>query len=257
MAKQIIQTAENYISIPRVDFINPDFDALVDNKGYDVIWERALPCPCSKRVQHQSVCKNCQGSGWVFINPTQIKAIATSLNKSTQYKEWSMELLGTVSLTVKGKYQLNYMDKITVLNSNSLQSEILLVKNFEENLFCNTIYPITDIIEVFKYEGPYLPLKLLKKTVDYTFSGNKLLFNTIDPETRLETEEAVTITYRHNIQYHVLDLNHDVRNTIILDSSSREKPLILPISAIARRVHNVLEPTNFTGDLLYDNSYTK
>ena len=45
MEKKIVETKASYPGVPRVDFLYPDFDALVDNKGYEVIWERAIPCP--------------------------------------------------------------------------------------------------------------------------------------------------------------------------------------------------------------------
>lgn len=114
MEKKIVETKASYPGVPRVDFLYPDFDALVDNKGYEVIWERAIPCPCSKRVQHQSTCRNCGGSGWVFINPTRIKAVCQSLNKNTRYKDWSVEMLGTAAITVKSMFHLNFMDKIMI-----------------------------------------------------------------------------------------------------------------------------------------------
>ena len=43
MEKKIIKTP-TYVNAPgivRVDFLDPDFSALVDNKGYDAIWARS------------------------------------------------------------------------------------------------------------------------------------------------------------------------------------------------------------------------
>lgn len=250
--KKIIKTQVNYVGIPRVDFISPDFDALVDNKGYDVIWERAIPCPCSKRQQPHSTCKNCQGVGWVFINPTQIKAVGQSINKDTQYKDWSMELLGTISLTVKSMYHLNFMDRITLLGAEVPQSENLLVKDYDGQAYANTIYSINSVIDIFEFTFEDEPLKLLIQGEDYTFEGNKVLFLK-----DLSEGTSVSISYMHNVQYNVLDLPHDIRQTIIMDNMSREQILKLPISAIARRSHNVLDAPNFNGDNIFDNSYLR
>lgn len=252
MEKKIIKTDVNYIGIPRVDFISPDFDALVDNKGYDVVWERAIPCPCSHRQSPHSTCKNCQGTGWTFINPTQIKAVAQSINKDTKYKEWSMELLGTISLTVKSMYHLNYMDKIVLIGAESPQSENLLVKRYKTDYYVNTIYKINSVFEIFKFVSENEPLSRLKEGEDFLYKGNKILFNT-----EMREGDSISVTYMHNPQYHVLDLNHDIRQTIVLDNLSREKDLLMPISAIARRAHNVLDSLNFEGDNLFDNSYLK
>lgn len=251
MEKSIVQTRVNYVGVFRVDFVSPDFDALVDNKGYDVIWERAIPCPCASRNAAHSTCKNCQGTGWVFINPKQIKAVAQSINKDTKYKDWSVELLGTISLTVKSCFHLNYMDKITLLGATAPQSENLLVKDFSGQKYVNTIYGIKSIIDIFKFVDESQPLQLLTKGKDYSFEGNKILFN------GLQTGESISVSYVHNVQYNVLDLPHDIRQTIVLDSKSREQTLLLPISAVARRTHNVLDAPNFNGDNLFDNSYLK
>lgn len=248
--KVIKKTSSSYIGVPRLDFISPDFDAFVDNKGYDVVWERAIPCPCSKRVQHQSTCQNCAGTGWVFINPVQIKAVITSINKTTKYKEWSTELLGTMAVTMKSVYHLNFMDRLTVLNSDSLQSEILLIKKISTTLFVRTIYSITSIVDIFKYESVSSTLKLLKKTEDYIFEGNRITFLKSVVE-----GDSVSITYSHQLQYHVLDLPHDVRNTITLDNKGREQDLNLPISAIARKTDKVISSYEFIGDTLFNNSY--
>ena len=253
MSKQITQTPNyvNAVGFLRLDFWNPDFDVLVDNKGYDVIWERAIPCPCSKKTAaHLSTCKNCLGSGWVFINPLQIKAVASSINKSTKFKEWGIELLGTASFTVKSQYHLNFMDKITMVNSQSPHSELKIVKRFRNKFIVDLTYPALSIVEVFKFEHPEEPLVLLSSEC---YSINK---NFIEFFNGVNADDCISITYMHRVQYNIIDLNHDVRNTIILDNKSREADVNLPISAIGRRVHNVIDNYNFTGDNIIDNSYS-
>lgn len=251
MAKTITKNTKNYIGIPRIDFLMPDFSALVEQKGLDVVWERAVPCPCSSRQVNLSSCHNCQGTGWIFINPTQIKAIVSSINKDTKYKEWSQELLGTISLTVRPEIQLNFMDKITLLESHSLQCEVRLVKKRENgSYYINTIYPIESVIEVFKFISPSKPLQRID-VKDYVIENNFLIFK----NDCVEENDSLTITYRHNIMYNVLDLPHEVRNSINLDSLSREKVVNLPVSAIARRAHNVIDANSINGAEVFDNSY--
>lgn len=253
MAKTITVSNNEYIGIPRIDFLNPDFSALVEQKGADVIWERAIPCPCGKRLINESCCRNCQGTGWVFINPHQIKAIVSSINKDTKYKEWSVELLGTVSLTVRPEFQLNYMDKISILGSDSLQSENLKVKYYGGKMYINTIYPVNSVIEIFKFVTEKEPL-LLINTDEYSIENNFIVFNL---GINIKEGDSITVTYRHNITYHILDLPHDVRNSIILNELSRESLLKLPISAIGRRAHNVIDAVDFDGTGVFDNSYIK
>lgn len=252
MEKKIVETKASYPGVPRVDFLYPDFDALVDNKGYEVIWERAIPCPCSKRVQHQSTCRNCGGSGWVFINPTRIKAVCQSLNKNTRYKDWSVEMLGTAAITVKSMFHLNFMDKITIENSISPRSEVLIAREWNGQLYAFTIYPILEVTDVFLFLGTSEPLRLLQKGIDYTFELNRIVFF---PSSCVREGSSVSVTYEHKVQYNIIDLNHDIRNTFILDNKSRENNTNMPIAAIMRRVHNVIDAPNLTDDNLVNNSY--
>jgi len=253
--KNITKTP-NYVGavgFMRTDFLFPEFDVLVDNKGYDIIWERAIKCPCSKNTgTHLSTCKNCQGGGWVYINPLQIKAVAQSINKTTKFKEWSIEMLGTASFTVKSQYQLGFMDKITLINSISPFSEVRMVNRFQDRLIANLVYPPLLIVDIFKFDKPEEPLILLDEN-SYQIHGNFIEFahNSVQPD------DCIAVSYKHKVQYNILDLNHDVRNTIILDNQSRETDINLPISAIGRRRHNIPDTLNFVGDNIIDNSYKR
>lgn len=244
-------TYVNSPGIIRTDFWTPDFDVLVDNKGYDVVWEKAVPCPCGHRQNtNQSSCRNCLGTGWVFINPMQIKAIATSLNRDTKYKEWSQEMLGTASFTVRHEYHLNFMDRLTILNSSSMQSENLIVKRWGDRKFVIAVYPIDSIREIFRFVNGDSPLELISDN-HYTIENNFIRFDNY-----LKEGDSISVTYEHKVQYHIIDLNHDVRNTIMLDNQSREQDIYLPIAAVGRRVQYVLDAYNYSGDNIIDNSYS-
>jgi len=253
MEKKIIKTP-TYVNSPgivRMDFLTPDFSALIDNKGYDAVWERALPCPCAKRQGAvQSTCRNCGGTGWVFINPMQIKVVAQSINKDTKYKEWSQERLGTASFTVRPEYHLSFMDKLTLLNSSTRSCENRIVYYQDNKFLINVVYPIDSVIEIFKFVSPFEPLVLIDAS-NYTIQGRFVSFS----NNVVKQGDSLTISYDHKVQYHILDLNHDVRNTILLDDKSREEGLLLPVSAVGRRVDLVIDAQNYEGTNLVDNSY--
>jgi len=250
--KKITKSSENTTGFLRLDFNKDQFDALIETKGYPLVWERAIPCPCSKQGEsaNKSSCKNCIGTGWVFLNPMEIKGLVTSINKDTKYKEWSIELLGTFAITVNSKNRLNFMDRITVLGSRTTHSEVLKVKRSETKYFVRTIYPIIEVVDIFKFESVYNKLKLLKFEEDYIFNGDQVVFLK-----NIKHDDSITVSYLHQLQYHILDLNHDVRNTVVLDNYSREQNKELPISAIARRSHVVVNSYEFAGDEIFNNSY--
>lgn len=249
--KKITKTSENTTGFLRLDFDKDQFDNLIETKGYPVIWERAVPCPCANPgLSPQSNCKNCAGAGWVFINPTEIKGIITSINKDTKYKEWSEERVGTFAITVNSKHRLNFMDRLTVIGSRTSHSETLKVKKVQSKQFIRTIYPAVEVIDIFKFQNVFEKLKLLNFQEDYVLEGTQVIFLK-----GVDYNDNVTVTYLHELQYHVLDLNHDVRNTVTLDNSSREQIKELPISAVARKTHRVINSYEFAGDEIFNNSY--
>jgi len=115
----------------RADFVKSKFDDLIYQKGYDVVHEKALRCPCvSKNANQQSNCKNCGGSSWIFFNPTQTKMVIHSMNLNTKYKEWSQENIGTASISSLAETETSFMDRITVIDGEAIFSEVLFLKQY-------------------------------------------------------------------------------------------------------------------------------
>ncbi len=311
MAKQVkISSPPDLVGKPVVNFTKEEYNAMVWNKGLDCIIESAIKCPCkTKDNPNQIVCQNCLGIGWVLINSTQDRVIVDGINRETKFKEWTTEKLGTTSLSfAKRGYDLGYMDRITILDSSVLYTQVLYPFGFSDNYFAYTVYSMDSIIEVFQFDGADQPLKLLELDVDYTFEGYKLLFtntpvadiaglqaiedyidgnkalvdsdvfynflatseetpdgdNVVLPDDILvgnpgrwikQENFTVSLRYRHKLQYHVLDIPHVMRNSYRKDNKGRDELQELPVNAIARLVHWVVDRPNFIEDNIFDNSY--
>ena len=75
---------------PRADLHKREFDTLIHQKGRDVLLETALQCPCkSPSTNQQSDCKNCGGTGWIFVNPRETRMVLTAINAVTEFRPWS------------------------------------------------------------------------------------------------------------------------------------------------------------------------
>lgn len=193
MAKTIeILPSPELVQKPRVDFRGSEFDAVIWTKGLDVIVESSVECPCkSKNNDNLSICENCRGTKWVFINSTQDRAILSSINFSTEHKDWSIEKVGTISVTLQRRGYLSYMDKIIVKDSQVIQSEVIYPKVFNSNFFSYTIYDIGSVVEIFQFVSPTEKLALLVEGDDYTIDRNKVLL-TINPTTDITSLKAIT-----------------------------------------------------------------
>jgi len=167
------------IGRPSIEFKGDDFNALIWKRGLDVIIENAVKCPCKTRNNdHLSTCKNCLGTGWVFINPVEDRAVISSINSETKYKEWSEEKIGTVSISLQRRSYLSFMDKVTIKDSEVLYSEVLQPIVYNTNFFAYTIYSILDTVEVFRFVSGDVALQLLVKDTDYTIDDNKIIITT-------------------------------------------------------------------------------
>jgi hypothetical protein len=125
----VIETPPIGLDRPRANFINTEFDINIWEHGYNVIHELGLQCPCkSKNTNQQSNCKNCGGSGWIFLNPTKTRMVLHSMNLNTKYQMWSQENAGTVSISCRSNETLGFMDRLTVLDGLAIFWEVLFLK---------------------------------------------------------------------------------------------------------------------------------
>jgi len=253
MAKKIIPTTPpNLVGIPRVDFLRDDFDTLVYNKGYDVIIERALPCPCKYRRQEaQSSCKNCMGFGWVFVDPISARAVLQSLNKQTRYLNWTAALMGTVGITIESRFQFGYMDKVIVQNELVTEAENRIIDHRDDDtLYCVTIYPIKEIQSVYLFVSTEEKLQTLKQGEDFDIRDSFIIFKS----DRVHDGDSISIRYRHLLQYNIIDIPHDTRSSFYLNENSKEEINKLPLNAVGRKTHYIYDRQNFDDTAIFDNS---
>ena len=257
MQKVVVQEYQpnNNPLYPSPDFIKSDFEDVIWNKGLNVLHERTIKCPCkSKSSASLSSCANCQGTGWVVIDGTSTKMIMSSINSSTKYRTWTEENIGTVSVSGMIRDKFSFMDKITLIDSRAIISELLYPTLFNGILFAYTVYNILNVKELFLFVSDVLPLKRLVANVDYSIDRNKVKLdsqynNIIDPK--------ISVRYEYNLVFGVIDTPHDIRNSTIIDNNGRQQSIELPVQAIARRFHYLIDGLNYAGDNLIDNSLLK
>jgi hypothetical protein len=195
MAKQItIQPPPDMTGNPSPFFKKESFDAAVWAKGYLVLIESAIKCPCkTKNNSHLSTCPNCLGTGWFFINPTEDRATINSINFETTVKEWSTEKIGTVNITLMKRSALSYMDRITILNCLIVSdSEIRYPFFLNGQYIAYTTYDIKGIESVFRFNSPTTPLIRLIENVDFTHERNKIIFNIANVTTLADLKAIAT-----------------------------------------------------------------
>jgi len=248
MAKKILQTLPpSIIGRPSVTFSVSEFEAIVQNKGYNVLWEETIMCPCrGENTSPLLTCKNCLGTGWVMLGLRQTKMIITSINSNTKYTVWSPERKGTIQVTALNRDKLSYMDRITIIDSETIDSEILYLSNKDVNgkSYAYSVYKMNSIINIFGFSSPTSPLVPLTLGEDYEF--NDYTF-TLKSNLKTQNMKIVSIRYKHYPQYFVIDIPHDIRSSNIRDENHTERKIYLPINAIAAKASYVIDRPSLIG----------
>ena len=128
--KTILTLEESGIESIQADFIPQEFRVLIENQGYDCIYERAIMCPClaEDSNEHRMTCQNCGGSGWLFVNPTQMRFVLTSIKLDETFGPEGKLDTGMMYATSTSLVKLSKMDRITVLDGETAHSEVLHMK---------------------------------------------------------------------------------------------------------------------------------
>jgi len=241
---------------PRADFDKDSFEALVWQKGYEVIHEKALQCPCKSRTNNQQAnCKNCGGSGWAFINSNETRMILHSMNRSTKFKDWSEENIGTASVTCLDREELSYMDRVTVKKGNAVFNQVLhSLKSDSNKLFFFTSYQIKQILYIGLFIDVDTAYKKLEVGVDYTYSGNKIVLD--DAYLGSDDEDlSITVRYKHPPTFYIIDMPRETMSSSIVIGGTEKDPVYLPVHAVGKRGQYIIDAENFTGTRIIDNSF--
>ena len=248
---------------PDIEFRQKDFEAAVWLKGYKVYIEKAVRCPCEGTLKNPLTdCTNCHGIGYFFINAIETMALTTGINRNTQFREWSETLIGNISISLRDDLteNLSFYDKVTFIEKFGFFSEVLQVRNSggtENQDFVFLIYRPVQILDVWIFNGSANPLQRVSEDQYEINSINPYVLNLNITNPPNDFNRVISVRYRHEIQYNVIDLPHEIRSSNIRDNDGRLVKTDLPINAIARRSHLLqVERPDYGNTGIQDNSYT-
>ena len=111
------------------EFSPDQFAALIENQGQRILWESAAVCPCIQNeatAQANTACPVCFGSGFEYFESRNIRAIATNMERSTDFLiafgEWAF---GKIRLTLRPEHQPGIYDRYTLRDSVMQHAEAL------------------------------------------------------------------------------------------------------------------------------------
>lgn len=257
--KPIIQTPLVSNPTDKIEFTPKSFNSGVQNHGLKVWIDKAIRCPCLDKAtgSAQSDCSNCGGTSWVFVNRFESRAILQSINSNTKYTDWTEQNLGTVSVTARNIDRLSFMDRITIIDARAIFNEILRPSQFQSEFKAITIYEPVEILELWLFNDSNEPLIKLDET-QYSFLKNVLTIDYSVTKLIQAQEVSISVKYEHQPMYHIIDINRDImliEKRAKCNDTDSESMQNLPVLAIGRRAHYVLDAPDFNEGLI-DNSYS-
>lgn len=239
---------------PYVSLKKDRFDIAIEKNGYEVILEKAVRCACkSKNSGHIGSCKNCGGSGWFFINPIITRMLVQSMSMNPQYKSWGIMASEISTISAKNEDKLSFMDRITVMNTLSESSEVVHLTEEETKTIGRLNYTPKEVYCVFLFIDSDDKHRLLKDD-EYELENEFIILSDELLAEINNSDISVSIRYRHNPQYHIIEC---VRETMTAPTelSGERKEQSMPVNARAKRVDLIKDMENYTGDRLFDNSF--
>lgn len=226
-----------------------EFNATIDQLGYECVLWKEIQCPCRSNNDetYHSTCRNCGGSGHVFVNPTQIRAIITNLDYRSQQEIYGTLEAGMITVTVKDDYKLAPMDKIVLLDA---------IGEFQENLYpfmdegllkTYTRFDVESVYYMGMFKDDSSPLLIMKEGEDFETEHNIIK---LDEKYNNLLDVRLTVRYQHKPVYYIKDVLNYARTSKKSDGT----PIRLPVKASAIR-GAVLDKENMDGTRLLDNSF--
>ena len=136
----------------RADFRPGEFDRTVREKGYRMLWSRAVLCPCrlnDDTEQPNPACTTCGGDGWQYVLPTlpadrpllyedddppfpdtttgaATQAIVTQVTNDVQvFEQFGEWVMGASRLTTFSFNRLAYRDRLRMVDSTMVYQQVL------------------------------------------------------------------------------------------------------------------------------------
>ena len=223
----------------RADFVQPDFDNLVQQKGNTFLHQKATICPCrtEENGNPDPHCVSCEGNGWIYGSRTKVRGVIQSVSFDPKHFEYSRANLGIAMFTCMERIRLAWFDRLKFTDGESTFSESVFVRaDMNEGALKGYLtYEPLAVQHVYLYIDNSTPFVQLDIT-DYTITGKTL---EIIGGAYTESSYQLSIRYEHNPVYVVMDINKDIRSTPELQSNQSEKRLSMPMYATLKKLHYI------------------
>lgn len=181
------------------------FEELIQNQGYNCIWQQAIVCECIEEGQPDIHCPLCLGRGWRHLKGKKIKGLTTSFNGNVELKIQGLREPGTAYITPQLGVIMGYNDRITFPDIYAKYSQVLTMGINETSSTYREIYISNFVV---KSNNVY------EENKDFIITKDKCHLKWINEDTKPLRGEKISVLYTTNPSYLVMDMLHELRSTV-------------------------------------------
>jgi hypothetical protein len=213
-----------------VDFDRDAFTRLLDDKGYDVLWEKGVVCPNVPRDgvaprDHDINCHVCGGFEFVFVDPIKTRMLMHSIRLDQSFYAYGRWDLGQMMVTPLPEFKLNYWDRLTLLNGTARFTEHIFRQ--QDTKFDLLKYPALSldfVVATDRARGRLIKYGVGDQ-VQLSEDGTAVQWLANPPD----SGQRYSVAYTYAPRYVVLNLLHHHRDSTIDDAHYP-----FPVQAIAK-----------------------
>lgn len=218
----------------RVDFDVSKFLNLIETKGYDVTWEKAMYCPqrCGLSPRdHDIACAACDGTGFVYYDSCTTRMFMQSIKLDENYYAYGRFDSGTVMVTALPGFRINFWDRLTLTNGEARFSELL--RRQPDTLIDRPKYNALELDQVqYVDRAGAVQVATIETDVDVNLAGQ---IEWVDAQPQPDAREYYSVAYLHRPVYRVIDLVHQIRESPVqTGEGSGDTQVEFPMQVVAQ-----------------------
>lgn len=196
-----------------VDFDRDSFTRMLADKGYSVLWEKAMWCPNrsndEKPRQHDINCTICDGSGFYYYARETTSMLMTGMSMQQAFHAYGRWDPGQSMVTALPEKRLNYWDRLTLQNGTVRFFEMI---TRQRDVDVDTFKFAPLLIEAVTWKGRDGAVRVFN-TNDFvaTATGIMWLITTGRPD----ADTTYSVSYTCRPRYVIQDLVHHHRDSTI------------------------------------------
>jgi hypothetical protein len=243
-----VQEVDNSPPVPqkrkaRADFRPEDFRRVLHQHGKHVVWKKALLCPCFNATTGQAElgCTHCDGSGYVHVDPIDVRAHMAAFDKNTKiFEKFGMWIEGACAITVEPQYRLHYRDSIEMKDALMPFNELLKkgnrrgIRSKLPDGVDSARYRIVSVTKLMYAPSTTAALVTLEAGFHFDITDDGWIQWSVRGNATVPDDAVYSVLYDFHPIYQIVSHPHVLRDDVQGTKRPQDTVVSLPVQAAAK-----------------------